>query len=322
MNKTEIFNTLSRTAHKVVFKAKKHAPALMIVGGVVTLIGSAVGACVATRKLDPVLEETKKDIERIHEAREAVKNAPEGDELVTYSEKQAKKDLTKAYFHCAGQVAKLYAVPVAFGALGTTSILSGANLFHKRNVALAAAYTSANELLDRYSKGVIERFGEDMDKELRYGVKAKNVIETVVKEDGIEETRAEVVEEFNVLESDTDKFFDEFNPNFDKHSASENLKFLALQQSIANEKLRRKGYLFLNDVYTMIGLQPTTAGQAIGWIYDEKNPVGDNIVDFGLGNPNDESVRRFVNGHEKAVLLHFNHDGNILNKDRPLFEMV
>lgn len=318
MNKTEIFNTLSRTAHKVVFKAKKHAPALMIVGGVVTLIGSAVGACVATRKLDGVLEETKKDIGAIHEQAEAAEEQPN----VNYPAKQMKKDLTKVYFHCAGQVAKLYAVPVAFGALGTTSILSGANLFHKRNVALAAAYTSANELLDRYSKGVIERFGEDMDKELRYGVKAKNVIETVVKEDGIEETRAEVVEEFNVLESDTDKFFDEFNPNFDKHSASENLKFLALQQSIANEKLRRKGYLFLNDVYTMIGLQPTAAGQAIGWIYDEKNPVGDNIVDFGLGNPNDESVRRFVNGHEKAVLLHFNHDGNILNKDRPLFEMV
>lgn len=318
MNKTEIFNTLSRTAHKVVFKAKKHAPALMIVGGVVTLIGSAVGACVATRKLDGVLEETKKDIGAIHEQAEAAKEQPN----VNYPAKQMKKDLTKAYFHCAGQVAKLYAVPVAFGALGTTSILSGANLFHKRNVALAAAYTSANELLDRYSKGVIERFGEDMDKELRYGVKAKNVIETVVKEDGTEETKAEIVEEFNVLESDTDKFFDEFNPNFDKHSAAENLKFLALQQSIANERLRRKGYLFLNDVYAMIGIQPTAAGQAIGWIYDKENPVGDNIVDFGLGNPNDASVRRFVNGHEKAVLLHFNHDGNILNKDRPLFEMV
>lgn len=321
MNKTEIFNVISRTAHKIGFKAKKHAPALLIVGGVVTMIGSAVGACVATRKLDGVLEETKKEIDTIHAKQEESKNTPET-ELVPYTDKQAKKDLTKAYFHCAGQVAKLYAAPVTFCALGTTSILSGANLFRKRNLALAAAYTSVSETFNRYSKGVIERFGEEMDKELRYGVKAKNIIETVVKEDGTEETRAEVVEEYDVLESDTDKFFDEFNINFDHLSAEENLKFLAIQQSVANEKLRRKGYLFLNDVYALIGIQPTKAGQAIGWIYDEKNPVGDNFIDFGLGNKNDPSVRRFVNGHEKAVLLHFNHDGNILNKDRPLFETV
>lgn len=321
MNKTELFNAASRAVHKVGFVAKKHSPAICIVGGLVAMIGGAVGACVATKKLDKVVTETKKDIELINVSLEAAKKAPETDELMAYTEKQAKKDLVKARLHGAGQIAKLYAGPVAFIGLGTASVLTGAKILNGRYLSAAAAYTSVSETFKRYSNGVIERFGKEMDDELRYGIKAKNVIETVVNEDGTETNKATVVEEANILQCDTDKFFDETNRNFTK-SAEDNLNFLFIQQSVANEKLKRKGYLFLNDVYKLIGIQPTKAGQAIGWIYDEKNPVGDNRVDFGLGDPNNPQARLFVNHHEKAVLLHFNHDGNILTINRPLFETV
>jgi hypothetical protein len=321
MNKTELINAASRAAHKVVFTAKKHSPVILIVGGLVTLVAGGVGACVATKKLDGVITDTKKEIDHINASLEAAKQAPEGDELVAYTEKQAKKDLAKARLHGAGQIAKLYGAPVTAAVLGTASVLTGAKILNGRYLSMAAAYTSVNETFKRYSNGVIERFGKEMDEELRYGIKAKNIIETVVNEDGTETTTTTVVEEANLLQCDTDKFFDELNPNYTK-SAEDNLRFLFIQQSVANEKLRRKGHLFLNDVYALIGINPTKAGQSIGWIYDERNPVGDNCVDFGLGDPNRPSARMFVNGHEKAVLLHFNHDGNILLLDRPLFEIA
>ena len=70
--------------------------------------------------------------------------------------------------------------------------------------------------------------------------------------------------------------------------------------------------MFLNDVYKMLGIPATKAGQIVGWIYDEKNPIGDNFVDFGLYDMNKPVVRDFVNGYERTILLDFNVDGNIL----------
>ena len=92
------------------------------------------------------------------------------------------------------------------------------------------------------------------------------------------------------------------------------MTFLKRQQNFANEKLQTNGFLFLNDVYEMIGIPKTKAGQIVGWIYDEKNPVGDNFVDFGIYDVNNEAKRDFVNGYERSILLDFNVDGNIWDK--------
>ena len=88
--------------------------------------------------------------------------------------------------------------------------------------------------------------------------------------------------------------------------------FVIKQQDWANEKLRAKGFLFLNDVYKSLGMQETQAGQIVGWVYDKNKPSGDNYVDFNIFNGSEPS-RAFVNGYEKAILLDFNVDGPILN---------
>ena len=51
----------------------------------------------------------------------------------------------------------------------------------------------------------------------------------------------------------------------------------------------------------------------MGWIYDEKNPKGDNFVDFGIYDITKEVNRDFVNGYERTILLDFNVDGPIYN---------
>lgn len=90
-----------------------------------------------------------------------------------------------------------------------------------------------------------------------------------------------------------------------------NLLYLHCQQNYANELLRSRGYLFLNEVYDILGIPRTKAGQVIGWIFDTDNPVGDNYVDFGLLDTRHEN---FINGYEKSVLLDFNVDGMILDR--------
>ena len=88
--------------------------------------------------------------------------------------------------------------------------------------------------------------------------------------------------------------------------------FVKRQQSWANDLLKSRGHLFLNEVRDLFGLDRTKAGNIVGWIYDEKNPVGDNYVDFGIYDIDDERKRAFVDGWERSVLIDPNVDGNIL----------
>lgn len=93
--------------------------------------------------------------------------------------------------------------------------------------------------------------------------------------------------------------------------AEYNLMYLKTQEMYANNYLRVKGHLLLNEVYDMLGMPRTKAGMIVGWIYDEENPIGDNFVDFGLM---DERNRDFINGYENTVLLDFNVNGEIISR--------
>lgn len=308
MKKLEIVNKASRSFHKVGFTFKKHSPEILIAAGVVGVVSSAVMACKATTKLSGILEEQKEQKDQINDY---IKDHGYTEK---YTEEDHKKDLAVVTVQSGLKVAKLYAPAVALGTLSLGAILTSNNILRKRNVALAAAYTAVDRSFKEYRGRVIERFGKELDRELRYNIKAKEVEEVVVNPDGTETIEKKVVEVAdNPNEySDYARFFDVGNDNWSKDPEF-NLMFLKRQQDYANDKLKEQGYLFLNDVYTMIGIPKTKAGQVVGWVYDEKNPIGDNYVDFGIYNLHRQANRDFVNGYERTILLDFNVDGDILD---------
>lgn len=306
--KTEMVNKLSRSMHKFCFKLKKHSPEILVGAGVVGVVASTVMACKATLKVNDILDDTKEKVEKI----KAVKEDP--NYVLKYSEEDAKKDLTIVYTQTGVQLARLYGPAIVLGAVSIGSILMSHKILSKRNVALAAAYATIEKGFKEYRGRVVERFGERIDYELKHNIKAKEIEETVVDENGNEKTEKKVVDtiEVNGIEySEFAKFFDEYS-SYWKESPEYNLTFLKQQERYANDKLKRNGYLFLNDVYDMLDIPRTQAGQIVGWVYDEKNPMGDNYVDFGISDVYKEGCRKFVNGYEKSILLDFNVDGNIL----------
>lgn len=308
MNKMELFKNVTRNFNKTSLKLKKYSPEILVVAGVVGTVASAVMACKATTKVGQIMDKAKKDIKLIHDSVEHPENLPE-----EYTVEDSKKDLAIVYAHTGLDLIKLYGPSVALGALSIASILTSNNILRKRNVAIAAAYTVVDSGFKEYRGRVIERFGEELDKELKLNIKAKEFEETVVDGKGKEKTVKKTV---NVAEpneySDYARCFDDGCAGWDKDSEY-NLMFLRHQQNHANELLRSKGYLFLNDVYDMLGIPRTRAGQVVGWIYDEKNPIGDNYVDFGIYDITREKNRDFVNGYERSIWLDFNVDGNILD---------
>ena len=198
--------------------------------------------------------------------------------------------------------------------MSITSILVGHNILRKRNLALAAAYTAIDTSFKAYRGRVVERFGKELDKELRYNIKAKEVEETVIDEKtGKEKVVKKTIAVVDPNEySDYARFFDDGCNGWSKDPEF-NLMFLKQQQSYANDLLKTRGHLFLNEVYDLLGIQRTKAGNIVGWIYDEKNPVGDNFVDFGIYDINRPKNRDFVNGYERTIILDFNVDGDILS---------
>lgn len=310
MSKFEIVNTVTRKLNRVGFKFQKHSPEILVGAGIVGVVASAVMACKATTKLDEVLAEPKEKIEKVHEFMENPEKVPEGKE---YTEEDGKKDLTILYTQTAVKVAKLYAPAVVLGAVSIAAIVGGHRILRKRNIALAAAYTAIDKSFKEYRNRVVERFGEELDKELKYNIKAKEVEEVTKAEDGTEVVTKKTVDVADPnTYSDYARFFDDGCTGWTK-DPEYNLMFLKDQQRYANDLLKSKGHLFLNEVYDMLGIPRTKAGQVVGWIYDEKHPVGDNFIDFGIYDINKNRNRDFVNGYERTILLDFNVDGNILD---------
>lgn len=305
MKNVEIMNKLSGAFYKVGFQLKKHSPEIMVAVGVVGTVVSAVMACKATTKVNAILEDAKDSVDAIHDCMEDENFADK------YNQEDCKKALAITYLQTGAKLAKLYAPSVALGALSIASIITSNNILRKRNIALAAAYATVDKSFKEYRGRVIERFGEEVDKQLKYNVKPVEIEETIVDEKGKEKKVKKTV---NVLDqygySEYSKIFDELNDNWD-NSAEYNMMFLKSRQNYANDLLRTKKRLFLNEVYEMLGFEPTKAGQVVGWIYDEENPTGDNYVDFGIFNIHREASRNFVNGYEPAVILDFNVDGNV-----------
>lgn len=306
MRKSNFMTSISRSLHKAGFQLKKHSPEILIVAGVVGTVTSAVMACKATLKVNEVLDKAKQDINTIHDvAADVEAGIRPADE---YTPEDQKKDLTIVYTKTGIELVKLYAPAVIVGALSIASIVSSHRILRKRNVALAAAYATIDQSFKEYRGRVIERFGKELDRELKYNIKSKEVEERVVDEDGHEQIVKKTVEVGEP--SDYARFFDETCTGWEKN-AEFNLTFLKLQQSYANEKLKAQGHLFLNEVYDMLGMQRSKAGNVVGWIYDPNHPERDSYVDFGIYDLCDERKRAFVNGYERSILLDFNVDGDI-----------
>lgn len=299
---------LTNRFNKVKFVAKKHSPEILAVLGTIGVGIGVVAACNATLKVDEIVEDTKAKIEKIHTAKEnGVTEA--GKE---YTEEDGKKDLTIVYAQTGVKLVKLYAPSVGLLVLSVGGLLTSNHILRKRNIALAAAYATIDKSYKEYRGRVIEKFGKEIDHELRHGIKAVETKEVVVGEDGKKKTvknKVDVIEDVDGI-GDYAKFFDASSEYYEKNPEY-NLMFLKGRQNYANDLLKTRGHVFLNEVYDMLGIERTKAGQRVGWVYDLDCPNGDNYIDFGIYNVHRSANRDFVNGLEPVILLDFNVDGDI-----------
>lgn len=302
--KQEIINKATRLLSSTQYQVKKHSPEFLMVAGIAGTIVGTVLACKATTTVSEIIEEKNKNVEDVHTCLEEKPNE--------YTEEDSKKDLTIIYAQTGVKLFKLYAPAIGVMALSFASIIAGHKVLKKRNVAIAAAYAAIDRGFKQYRKNVIEEFGEGVDQQMRFGLKSKEIKKKDKDGKTVKETEYYIDPDANPLNniSEYARFFDASSENFAK-DPEYNMMFLRRQQDYANEMLKSRGHLFLNEVYDLLDIPRSKAGQVVGWVYDKNgNTKGDNYVDFGLYR-NDQGTRRFVNGLEYNILLDFNVDGVI-----------
>lgn len=293
-------NAVSAKIGRQILISQKHAPSILFVAGVAGMVATTILASKATLKVDEVLDKHQESMDTINEVAE---NKPED-----YSELDSKKDKTYVYIRTTVALARLYAPAVLCGVASITMLSKSHNMLMKRNAALTAAYATLDRAFKDYRGRIKAELGEDREKEIYYDLEACEIDPD--ENGGGKKTVAKQIGDNHY--SPYARLFDDRTSRSWSNEGSKNLLFLRCQQNYANDMLKSRGHLFLNEVYGFLGLDHTTAGAVVGWIYDG---TGDNFVDFGVfsGDLTPEQYEFFL-GKERGVWLDFNVDGVIYDK--------
>lgn len=286
-------------------KLNLHAksPTLLVVGGVVVMGAAAVLACKQTTQLEGVIEPHVEQLEKIENAR---KTKPELKDGGNYSDEVARSDRTITYSKAGRDVAKLYAVPAALFLGGAVMVFRGHHLLQQRNAALAVAFTALKKSFDRYRERVVKEQGHEADQHFMNSSTAHTFT-----------TGAGYPMQTATRDWDTSAK-DPYNRVFSNETSSKwqndlgtNKHYIQSIQRYAQQTLNHRGYIYLSEIYTSLGLPESDISRVVGWKI-QMNENGDRtvpIVDFGLDKPLPDDWKY---NQQRAVFLDFNCDGLIV----------
>lgn len=287
VNIESVKQVATRTLGRGLLITKKYSPEILTTVGVIGVVASAVFASRATLNLEPVVDKVRHDLDGIDE--------------------NDKKLKTQVLVKGAVDLTKLYGPSVSLGLASIACIVSAHGIMRRRNVALVAALNVVEKSFAKYRQRVIDEFG--IEKDLAYRMGFDQV--EVENEDGTKSMVTTV--DLAGGASPYAKFFDEFSSQW-KDTPDYNLYFLKNVQNNANDRLRARGHMFLNEIYDVLDIPRTKEGWVVGWIFDKDNEVGDNVIDFGIYDFANEAKVNFIEGLEKSIRLDFNVDGPVLDR--------
>lgn len=297
---------------RVVIKAHKHSPQILFVAGAVAVVSAAVLTARAAFKSVDVMDAHTEELNGIKLRSEIDDTRHEAGNTQEYTDDRRRQDLAMLYVRTGGQLAKNFALPVFVGAAGIAALTGSHVILNRRYAGVVAAYATLDKLFDQYRQRVINEYGPEKDRDFRYGL-----VERQIVEETDEGPVVKVVKERDVNgRSQYARCFDETSQRWSRQPGYNQI-FLRTQQAYMNDLLRARGHLFLNEVYDALGFDHTPAGSVVGWIWDGclGDGASDNYVDFDLFvNGWEYDAKRFINGDERSIWLDFNVDGVIYDK--------
>lgn len=302
MNIAKCFNVVKSGIMKTGLRVKAASPEILLGTGIVCGIAAVVTGCMASRKVDKIIEETHDELDVVEKV---VENADTEEEA-----RNAKYQTIDVYVSFGKKMARLYGPTLLLTVASVGSVMASHGILKKRYLSTAAAYKALDEAYKSYRDYVANELG--------YGEGEKAIAAQATCKDNVKEQLEDgtVVDvEGNKLIAAAAKKKSPYEFDFNRYTAPWTWKnnpvdlkaFLLTAQNYMNDKFHRDGYLFLNDVLNYIGLEPTAAGQVIGWF----NGAGDDDIDFGFLDSYIQDIQLDSDLVTKNIHLNFNCDGII-----------
>lgn len=298
---------VTRFVNRGALKVKAHSPEILIAGGIVLGAVAIISAIKATPEAKEVMDARSSDIEELVELRENGK----------MSEETYKKSMFHIVKRTSSGLLKAYYPTILIFAGSSACVIGAHSISKKRYAALSAAFVAVDTSFKEYRKRVAAEFGEGKERELFEGKESEDIVIFTTDADGNEVTSVETDTSYS--DAGYAKWWgkykapsgtDEPGNIMFKNSGVCNVATLKIAQEEANTLLQIRGHMFLNDVYEVLHMPKTKAGQILGWIYDREHPE-DAFIDFGIfweGNPDIENLEK---GLADGIMLHFNPQGDI-----------
>ena len=277
-------------------KLRKISPELALAGGIVCGVAAVVTACMASRKVDGVIDEANANLNDIQKLAEE-------DKL-----ENPKKECFYEYRRMGWKLVKLYWPTVVLGTASVGLILYSHGILKKRHLQTLAAYNALDEAFKGYRKRVAEAVGDEAEKTIMAGGKVEKNIK-VENTDGGEDILKGSNIVFNEKKNSPYEF--DFNrytaPLVWEPTVEYNEMRLRSIQNYFNDVLQARGHVFLNEILDELGMKRTPAGAVCGWV----KGCGDNYIDFGYmdGFIKDWNIDSDL--CRKNIHLNFNCDGQI-----------
>ena len=246
LRKIDISSGVSKLVRGMKTGVVRHSPEILTGLGITGMFTATVMAVQATPKALILIEERKQEIKLEHL----------NDEEPIAVDKLDPAEVVKTTWKC-------YIPAAATGLMSAACILGANKINHKRNAALAAAYSISEATLKDYQKKVVETIGEKKEQVIR-----DEVAGDIIQRDPVQNHEVIITGDGNQLCYDvvSGRYFT---------STSEKLK---KTENILNLRLRDEMYISLNDFYYEIGLDYISIGDDIGWNVD------DGYIDFSFSS--------------------------------------
>lgn len=289
------------------FYIKKNSPEILVGAGIATLIGSLVYTVIGTLNTGVEVTNAVCELDEI-----------ENDDSLMEEERRKKKH--GIYIHAGLNIARNYAPAVTLATVSAGCLIGSNAIMRRRAFSLAAAYSALDTTFSDYRTRVINEYGEDVDKKMRYGLTTKEVeVEQVDDETGeVVKTKATVTE---AAESATNVWYKHqyelsdgtviVNPNWQPNKDL-NATFVLAQIAWFNGCLSRGEHVWQDDIYKELGIPVDGYRQeahVLGWTPDKN---GEKYIKCRLYNK--EESGEFISNDDGDLLLAFNPDGMLYYK--------
>lgn len=289
------------------FYIKKNSPEILVGAGIATLIGSLVYTVIGTLNTGVEVTNAVCELDEV-----------ENDDSLMEEERRKKKH--GIYIHAGLNIARNYAPAITLATVSAGCLIGSNAIMRRRAFSLAAAYSALDTTFSDYRTRVIDEYGEDVDKKMRYGLTTKEVeVEQVDEDTGeVVKTKATVTE---ADESATTVWYKRqyelsdgtvvVNPNWQPDKGL-NATFVLAQIAWFNGRLSRGEHVWQDDIYNALGIPVDGYRQeahVLGWTPDKN---GEKYIKCRLYN--DEESGDFISNDDGDLLLSFNPDGILYYK--------